>query len=340
MYNYGPIIGFILTVVVALFYTCFFIVPEGKQALVLQFGEVKSEPLTNAGWYLKLPWRKARLLEKRILNWDGRPEQAVTKDKKYIIVDTTARWRIVDTVTFIQKLKDEKSASHRIKGWIDSATKQIVAKHNLVETVRDSDEIIKLARAAIKGPSTTETEKVGTEVSIEEVIEEEIASELESIGEDGGRSKLTQEIIDKAKPQMEPYGVELIDVQLKRVSFEETVQIEVYKRMITERQRIAKKIRSIGKGEQSKIRGRASKELQAIESGAYKRVQEIKGNAEAKAIKLYADAIRKDPGFYEFLRTTEAYRDGLRSDTKLILSSNTHFLKFLQEGPHSQRFIK
>lgn len=330
MYKYGPQLGFGIVILVALAYLCFFVVPEGKQAVVIEFGKIKPPAIKETGLHFKLPWREARILEKRILNWDGKEERVPTKENKYIIVDTTARWRIEDPVRFIQDLVSVDEAESRIESWIDSATKKVVSNHNLVETVRNSNKIIEAAEK-VKQKSA---QKNGEDISIDELVEEEVVGELEKISV--GRKVLTDKIIAAARPKMEARGLALIDVQLKRVAMEESVEKEVYNRMITERKRIANKIRSVGKGEQAKIRGRTSHDLQEIQSTAYRKVQEVKGEAEAKAIAIYAEAMKRDPQFYEFTRTLEAYRNGLRDDSQFIMSSQADFLKFLKEGPNAK----
>jgi len=163
-----------------------------------------------------------------------------------------------------------------------------------------------------------------------EAIEEEVTGEIAPVKV--GREKLSQMIIKKARPALEKWGLSLIDVQLRRIAYEKSVEEKVYLRMISERERIAEKIRSVGKGEQAKIRGKLSKDIQKIQSEAYRKVQSIKGDAEAESIKIYANAFERDPGFYEFIRTTEAYKKGLRNDTKMILSADSAFMKLLSEG--------
>jgi membrane protease subunit HflC len=328
LFKYGPGLGLMIFLLGGLLYQCLFIVPEGQQAVVLQFGKPIPPAITDAGLNFKLPWREARLLEKRVLNWDGTPTENPTKEKTNIIVDTTARWKIVDPIKFIQTFVSIGRAQDNLQNWIESETKKVISSNKLVEAVRSTNDIINARKAASKKPEKTMVP--GEAISIERIADEEISGDLEKI--EVGRQKLSSEIVRLSRKEMEKNGLELIDVQIKRVALEESVEAEVYTRMITERKRIAAKIRSYGKGKQAEIYGKTSQELLEIESGAYRESQEIKGKAEAEAIKIYANAIRQDPEFYEFIRTIEAYRDGLRDDTKFIMSANSGILKFLQEG--------
>jgi modulator of FtsH protease HflC len=324
-----PIYGLIA---IALFSLCFFsfhIVPEGKQAVLLQFGRVIPPARVDAGFYFKLPWREARLMEKRILNWDGRPSEIPTREKKYIIVDTAARYRITDPILFIESLVDINQAQNRLQTWINNATREVIASHNLVETVRNTNEIIDKQSLLLDQGAEVDGQ-IDPQI-LDAIAEEEISGEVEPISV--GREMLTQKIKEKALESMAQYGLELVDIHLKRVALEETVETEVYKRMITERERIAEKIRSIGRREQAKIRGRINRDLQEIESNAYRKVQELKGTAEAEAIDIYAQAMRQDPEFYKFLRSLEAMRIGLGHDSSLILSSESDILRMLRQAP-------
>lgn len=294
--------------------------PEWEQAIITQFGKPIGKPITKAGLHFRVPiMHEVHRLDKRILNWDGNPNQIPTKDKKYIWVDTTARWKIVDPLLFIQSVRDEDGARSRLNAILDSATRDVISNHNLVEAVRNSDDILaaiaeRKARVA-KGESLSD--------------EEEVIGEIEKILV--GREHLSRMIIDKARGELTVIGVKIIDVQLRRIAYEASVEQKVYERMIAERQRIAQKIRSVGIGEQAKIRGKIDKDLKAIQSEAYRKAEMIKGAADAKAIRVYASAMNADPAFYEFLRTMEAYKKALPDDTRLILSTDNRFLRYLRK---------
>ena len=317
----------ILSVVVAFFLivggTSVYILNEGRQAIITQFGRPVGEPITNAGLHFKLPFiQKVRYVDKRILSWDGVPNQIPTKDKKYISVDTTARWKIIDVLKFIQTVQNEEGAKARLDTILESSTRNVISNHNLVEVVRNSNTILEI----IKGKREKFQQKV---VKDETSIDEEVVGEIENV--EVGREALSTMIVKSADSELTKFGIELVDVQLKRISYEKSVEKKVYERMISERQRIAQKIRSVGQGEKAKIEGRLTKDLKNIESKAYRRAQEIRGEAEAKSIAIYAAALRSDPAFYEFLRSMEAYERSFPEGTKFLLSSDSEFLKFLKQ---------
>ena len=297
---------------------CLFVLNEHQQAIITQFGRPVGKPLTNAGLHFKLPMiQTVRYVDKRILNWDGDPNQITTKDKKFIGVDTTARWKIVATLKFIQTVQDERGARSRLDAVLDAKTRETISSHNLVEAVRNTNNIFQELDALKKSAVKTD-------------IEEEVVGEIEQVRV--GREKISQIIARKAANELKNLGIELVDVQLRRISYEQSVEQKVYERMISERKRIAEKIRSIGQGEKAKIEGRLSQDLQRIESRAYRSAQEIKGKAEAKAIQIYARTLKKGPRFYEFTRTMEAYKDvfkGKGEKVKFILSSDAEFLQYL-----------
>lgn len=315
------VIGVGLFLVIITIKKFIFILPEGRQAIVTEFGKPVGDPKTEAGlhFFSKPFIQDVRYVDKRILNWDGDPNQIPTKDKKFIKVDTTARFRIVNALTFIETVRDKRGAKARLDTILDSATRNVISGHNLVEAVRDSNRIIDINK------EKEEAAKNNTE----EVIEEEITGEIEEIFV--GREKLSQLIVEKADKELGELGIKLIDVQLKRISYEKSVETKVYERMISERQRIASKIRSIGSGERAKIEGRLEKDLRRIKSEGYRRAQEIKGKAEAKAAKIYANTYNKDPKFYQFMKSMDVYKKVIKNgDSKVITTTDSEFFKFLK----------
>jgi membrane protease subunit HflC len=294
----------------------FYVLHEGRQAIITQFGKPVGEPITEAGLHTKKPFvQDVRYVDKRILSWDGSPNQIPTKDKKFIKVDTTARFRIVDALKFIQTVRNKRGAQARLDTILDSATRNVISSHNLVEAVRNSNGIIeKVAENKAKKQK--------------DEIDEEITGEIEEVNV--GRESLSKLIAQKADSELAELGIKLIDVQLRRISYEKSVEAKVYERMISERKRIAEKIRSIGSGEKAKIEGRLEKDLRLIESESYKKAQLIKGRADAKAAAIYAKTFSKDPKFYEFMKSMEAYKKSIKKDTEFILSSDNEFLKFLR----------
>lgn len=310
---------FILCVLVG--WSSLYIVTEGQQAVRTQFGRPVGEPITKAGLHVKVPFiQDLRYVDKRILTWDGDPNEIPTKDKKFIRVDTTARWRIIDALKFIQTVQNERGAITRLDAILDGITRDTISNHNLVEAVRNSNSILdKIKKTKIE---TAKKEARG------EVVEEEVTGEIAPISV--GREKLSAIITKSANEETQKYGISIIDVQLRRISYEKSVETKVYERMISERKRIAEKIRSYGKAEKAKIEGRLSHDLQQIESRAYRVSQQIKGKGDAKATAIYAKSLSKGPKFYEFVRTMDAYKKSLKDDTKFILSSDSEFLKLLK----------
>ena len=279
---------------------------EGWQVVVTQFGEPIGEPITQAGLYFKKPFiQKVNYFEKRLLTWDGSPTQIPTQDKKYIWVDTTARWKIVDALKFLESVGNERTAMARLDDIIDSVTRDQITSHLLYEIVRDSNR-----------------EFVTTELGIQAGEE---MSEVKL-----GRDQITRFILEDAAKIAPRYGMELVDVRIKRLNYVEQVRQKVYARMISERKRVAAQYRSEGQGKKAEIEGRREKELEKITSQAYRQAQEIKGKADAEATKIYAQAYSKDPEFYSFSKTLETYGEALDKETTLVLTSETDFFKYLK----------
>ncbi len=321
-----PLIGIGVTLLVGiLLYSSAYIVSEGRQAIVTQFGRPIGEPITSAGVHFKMPFVKdVRYVDKRILTWDGDVNEIPTKDKKFIEVDTTARWRIVDALKFIQTVQNERGARTRLDAILDGTTRDVISSNNLVEAVRNTNSIVERIEARKK-----ELEKAAQDgIESLEVVEEEVFGDIEKIQK--GREALSAVIAEGASKGLLDFGIEIIDVQLRRISYESGVEEKVYQRMISERQRIAEKIRSLGKAEQAKIQGRLSRDLQEIESAAYQKSQTIQGKADAEATALYAKAFKGNADFYEFMRTMEAYKESLKGKTEFIFSSDSTFLKKLK----------
>ena len=305
-----------------LFRSAAYTIQEGQQAVITQFGNPVGNPVTEPGLHFKKPFvQDVRYVDKRILSWDGDPNLITAKDKKYIFVDTTARWRVVDALEFIKSVINEVGAKNKLDAILDGSTRNVISNHNLVEAVRNTNDIIE--KIAEEKKQIQDRLKRG-----EEVIDEQISGEIEATSV--GREKLSQLIVESAKDELLKFGIELIDVQLRRISYEKTVETKVYDRMISERQRIAQKIRSIGQGEKEKIEGRINKDLKRIQSEAYRKSQKIRGDGEATAYKVYASALSKDPKFYEFIRSMDAYKKSLKGKTKLLLSPDTEFFKYLK----------
>lgn len=281
-------------------------VDQTQQVIITQFGEPIGEPITKAGLYFKRPFiQKVNYFDKRLLTWDGLPTQIPTKDKKYIWVDTTARWRIVDSLKFLRTVGNERTAQSRLDDILDSSTRNQITNHLLYEMVR-----------------TSNREFVETELGIQ------VAEEIGEVK--FGRERITRDILEEASKAVGPFGIELVDLRIKRVNYVEEVRRRVYARMISERKRIAEQYRSEGRGKQAEIEGMREKELQRITSVAYRRAQEIKGEADAEATKIYAKAYSRDPEFYSFLETLDTYKETLDEQTWLLLNSDSDFYKYLK----------
>ncbi len=288
-----------------LFASSIYVVDMTQQVVVTQFGRPIGDPITAPGLKMKIPFiQKANMFEKRILEWDGNPSQIPTKDKKYIWVDTFARWKIADPLKFMQSVSNELGAQARLDDVIDAVTRDLVTSHNLLEVVRTSNR----AMAA-------------TELDVQ-------TREGETI--EVGRSEIERLILERAREQMPRYGIELVDVRIKRVNYVEEVRLKVYERMISERRRIAERYRSEGQGQSAEIRGQKEKELDRITSEAYRIAEEVRGDADAEATGIYAGAYGRDPEFYSFLRTLESYKATLSGDTSVILTTESDYLKYLK----------
>ncbi|MEK6705585.1 MAG: protease modulator HflC [Candidatus Poribacteria bacterium] len=325
--NRIALFGLTVILIIAATLSSAFLVPEGRQAVITQFGRPIGQPVTEAGMHFKMPFIQAvQYVDKRILSWDGYPNQIPTRDKKYIIVDTTARWRIDDALKFIQTVQNERGAKARLDAILDAITRDTISNHNLVEAVRNTNLILDYLQT--KREDTKQKLAKG-EILVAE--EEEITGEIEKI--QTGRENLSGIIAKKAAEELAQFGISIIDVQLRRISYEASVEKKVYERMISERKRIAEKIRSIGKGEQAKIQGKTSRDLQRITSEAYRQAQQIRGKAEAEAIIIYARALNQDRKFFEFTRTMDAYKKAFKKDTQLIFSTDSEFLNLMKKSP-------
>lgn len=297
-------------VVLILLLDVFYIVSETNQVIITQFGEPIGGAVTSPGLHMKAPFiQKANFFEKRWLEWDGDANQIPTKDKKFIWIDTYARWRINDPLVFFQRVRDERGAQSRLDDIIDGETRNAIANFDLIEIVRSSNREFEIT---------------------EELAILDISSAIPKI--ETGREKISQIILEQSSAISPEYGVDLKDVKIKRVNYVDEVQRKVFDRMIAERQRIASKYRSEGDGKSAEIRGQKERELKRIQSEAYRTAQEIKGKADAEAVAIYANAYNLDPEFYQFMKTLEIYRTIMDKETWLILSTSAEFLKYLRSS--------
>ncbi len=305
-----PFIVVVIALFVFLALNSLYVVDETEQVVVTRFGKIVGKPVQDPGLNLKLPFiEKANYFAKNLLAWDGDPGQINTKDKTYIWVDTFARWKIVDPVKYFQTVKDELSALKRLDDIIDPAMRNLITSYPLVESVRNTDRPM-------------DTLEYGDD---DDADKKRVRYKI-----DLGRDEITRRIVNQAKGKLEQFGIELVDVKIKRINYIDSVRRSVYDRMIAERNQIAEKFRAEGKGEASNIRGEKEKELQVIKSQAYKESQKIKGEADAEATQIYADAYGADPEFYAFLKTMEVYKATLQKDSTIVLSTDSEFMKYFK----------
>ncbi|MCF8095564.1 MAG: protease modulator HflC [Desulfobacteraceae bacterium] len=299
-------------------------VDETEQVVITQFGKVMGDPVTEPGLNFRIPFvQQVNFFPKNIQAWDGEPGQIPTLDKTYIWVDTFARWRITDPVAFFRTVTDVRSAMGRLDDIINPAVRNAVTSYELIETVRNSDrEMTTLDQE--------ELDEVKSE-AIKEVVEKSEEKERRQYDIKVGRARLTKMMLTEAQPKLDKFGIELIDVKVKRVNYVEGVRRSVYNRMIAERKQMAEKIRSMGQGEARKIEGDKERDLLEIQSEAYRTAEEIKGNADAQATQIYAEAYGKAPEFYSFLKSMDVYTNSLEG-SDLILSTDSEFLQYLKQS--------
>ncbi|WP_417910992.1 protease modulator HflC [Candidatus Electronema sp. PJ] len=290
----------------------FYILPEGKQAVITQLGAPVGTPVTEAGLKIKTPFiQRVQLFEKRILIWDGDPNQIPTNDKTFIYMDNTARWRIKDALLFLQAVGTEIRAQTLLDDIINGAVRDLVNQHDLIEIIRSSD------------------------WSQQYTVETTSAADMVKPPEKG-RDKISKMVLGKASEAATKYGIELIDVMFKRVNYIDSVREKVYTRMISERKRIAAEKRSQGEGRKAEILGKVERELKEITSEAKRQSTEIRGKADAEAAKLYGETYSSDAEFYFFLKSLESYQSILGGNTSLVLPPNADLFKYLQSPAVAQ----
>jgi modulator of FtsH protease HflC len=282
---------------------------QTEQVIITQFGKIIGEAKTTPGLHFKIPFIQQKIsFDKRWLEWDGDPNQIPTKDKKYVWVDAFARWRIADPIKFYERLRDETSAQSRLDDIIDGEIRNVIANHNLIDMVRTSSRKFQAGDDIDDG----QTDETLFDATI-------------------GREKLSRLVLEKALEVVPEYGIELADVQFKRINYIESVQQKVFDRMISERKRIAQRSRSEGQGKAAEINGKIEREQKTIQSEAYRKAEEIKGKADAQAAKIYADAYNTDPDLYEFLKTLESYNKVIDGETTVVLSTEAQILKYFRK---------
>ena len=298
----------IIPVIVALLlaFGSVYTVDEREQVVITQFGKAMGDPKTDPGLYFKVPLiQQANYFHKNLLEWDGDPGQVPTLDKTFIYVDTFARWKIVDPLKFFQTVSSVIGAQARLDDIIDAAVRNFITSYPLIETVRRTNRKLDISEEGLD--------------HVKEISEITI-----------GREKIINGILEQAKPKLGEFGIELVDVKIKRLNYVEEVRRTVYARMIAERKQIAEKFRSEGEGEARKIEGDREKDLKKITSEAYRKAQTVMGKADAEATLIYAQAYNKDPEFYSFIQTLDIYKKTMDKNSSLVLSTDSDFLKYFK----------
>jgi membrane protease subunit HflC len=298
------LIGLVLLCVTVV-YDGFFILKEGQQAMITQFGRPIGNAKTDAGFYFKTPFiQEVEYFDKRVQIWDGEPNQIPTNDKTYVYLDVTARWRITDALQYMQAVKTEARAKSLLTDIIDGTVRDMVNKNNLIEIIRSSD----------WSTATMSNNK------------------LANTPPERGRDVISDQVLEVAAKATQQYGIELLDVMFKRVNYIESVRVKVYDRMISERKRIAAEKRSTGEGQKAEILGKVERELKVVLSEANREASEIKGKADATATKIYGEIYGRDADFYSFYKTLESYSTVIGKNTSLILSSDSDLYKYLKKA--------
>ena len=287
-----------------------YVVDETEQVVITQFGKPIGDPIVEPGIHPKVPYYTVNRFPKNLLEWDADPDQIPTLDKTFIWIDTFARWKIVDPLKYFQTLNNEMAAQARLDDILNSTIRNAITSNSLIETVRNTDRRLE-ADAFDAGVDGTKKD-----IAIDTVNK--------------GRAKIARSILDEAQPKLVEFGIQLVDIKIKRLKYEDEVQNSVFGRMIAERKQIAEKFRSEGQGEARKIEGDREKEMKRITSEAYKTAEEIKGKSDAEATFIYAQAFGKDPEFYSFMQTLDIYRQSIDKDSSLILSTDSEFLKYFK----------
>lgn len=342
-------VGVLIVIVVMVVGGAFYQVDETELVIITQFGEPVGDAITTPGLKVKAPFiHRVRRFEKRILEWDGSPDEIPTLDKRFIKLDTTARWRIVDPLQFLKAVKTERSAQSRLDDLIDSAARDVVSSHLLIESVRNFarelpvDEVEASERRMGEGLPTEAATDADIEPDPNATQQQAVAPapvppasqavDMEGGQERLGRDRLTQLMIERAQENLPNFGIELIDVRVKSINYVQEVEQRVYERMISERQRIAARFRSIGDGESAKIRGEKEREILRLRSDAYREAQEIEGQADAEAAAIYAESYGQAPEFYTFIQTLAAYKETLKNNSSLLLTTDSDFYRYLNQA--------
>jgi len=319
MIKNSAILAALIAVALVLFLVlsgAFYTVDQTEQVIVTQFGQPVGNPITEPGLHFKIPFvQNVNVLDKRFLEWDGPPVAIPTRDKTYIHVDTFARWRIEDPKTYFVRLHDERSAQSRLEDILGSETRNSIAKHDLIEIVRSDKNRQPMRDETLKGGAT------GTLGVLPPIY--------------FGRQKIEEEIKAAAAQKLGEFGITVLDFRIKRVNYNPDVLDRIYQRMISERLQIAQRFRSEGEGESARIAGQRDRDINEIQSNAYRQVQQIRGESDAKATEIYARAYTQDPQaaeFYAFVKTLEIYHKIFTKDSTLVLSTDSDIFALIKRA--------
>jgi len=303
--KYGAMLVVLVGLAIVL-YSSSYIVDETQQVIITQFGDPVGDAITEPGLHFKTPFiQQANFFDRRFLEWDGDANQVPTRDKRFIWVDSYARWRISEPLRFFQRVRDELGAQSRLDDILDGETRNAVARHDLVEVVRSTN----------RQPDASLLDS------------EEETAVLETV--ERGRQEVIAAVLETARARTSDLGIELIDFQIKRINYVEEVRRDVFRRMIAERNRVAERYRSEGEGEAARIRGERERDLSRIQSEAYRTAQELQGAADAEATRTYAEAYNRDASFYAFMKSLETLVETADSNSTLILSTDADLLEYL-----------
>jgi modulator of FtsH protease HflC len=313
----GAVVVIVLVLALLFFAGATYTVPEWQQAIVVQLGSPVGAPVTQAGLHFKLPLiQKVYLFDKRVLEWDGDPEVIPTNDSKFIYVDTFARWRVSNALTMYKKVVNEAGAQGRLDDILDGLVRDTLSSHSLPEIVRSSNRKMELGEEAISAADSPMTDTGGQRES----------------AIPGLRDKLTREITEAAQKRLteQNLGIQLVDLEIKRLAYTDKVLRKVYDRMISQQLRIAEKYRALGQGKKAEIAGQVTEESKRIQSEAYRKAQEILGAGEGEATSIYAQAYQQDPEFYRLLETLRTYKGSLDDRGVLLLSTDSELFRYLK----------
>lgn len=303
------VLGVAALLIIIVLSSAMYVVHEWEQVVITQFGDPVGDPIVDSGLHFKSPFtQKVNRFEKRIQIWDGERNQIPTDDKRFIWVDTTARWRIRDPLLFLQSVRTVQGAQSRLDDYLDSAVRDVIGKHKLVEVVRLTNRVLTVV------PTGQGNQQ----------LDHEVREEIKK-----GRDKLVDEMLNAARAKVDDLGIELIDLRIKRINYVQSVRESVYQRMISERQRIAEQYRSEGRGKKEEIEGQRAREEKKILSEAYRDAQQIVAKSDAEAAQIFATAYDTDPEFYAFIRTLEAYRKVVGSNHTLVIDPDSDLYRYL-----------